>query len=189
MLPMACHVFVAGAMTQDGSYEFPPGVALRLPAGAGLDFNVHYVNRTPAEFPGEAYANLHTVDGATVRHVARTLNLGNGSIELPPGRRTTLAREFAVTDSAWTIVALTSHMHARGERFVIRVRGGAHDGRVLYESLDWEHPAMVTFAPALVLRRGDRLVSEVTYDNTTARTIRFGLTSEDEMGIIFGYYY
>jgi hypothetical protein len=33
------------------------------------------------------------------------------------------------------------------------------------------------------------LTSEITYRNTTAATVRFGLTSQDEMGIIFGYYY
>jgi hypothetical protein len=32
-------------------------------------------------------------------------------------------------------------------------------------------------------------MSEITYNNTTDRTVSFGLTSEDEMGIIFGYYY
>jgi hypothetical protein len=75
MLPMACHVFVGGLHDADGDYRFPDGVALRLPANAALDMNVHYVNRTAAEFPGEAHANLHTVDAAAVRHVAGTLNL------------------------------------------------------------------------------------------------------------------
>jgi hypothetical protein len=29
----------------------------------------------------------------------------------------------------------------------------------------------------------------VTYNNTTNKIVNFGLTSEDEMNIIFGYYY
>lgn len=32
-------------------------------------------------------------------------------------------------------------------------------------------------------------MSEITWNNTTDRTIRFGLTSQGEMGIIFGYFY
>ena len=48
---------------------------------------------------------------------------------------------------------------------------------------------MTTYASPLVLRRGESLVSEVTFNNTTGRTIRFGLASEDEMAIVFGYYY
>lgn len=189
MLPMACHVFFGGSMTQTGDYRFPDGVALRVPAGTGLDFNVHYVNKTGAEFPGEAYANLYTTDRTQVQHVARTLNLSNTDLSLPPGKRTTMVKTFAVTDSVMTIFALSSHMHARGERFVIRVKGGARDGQVVYENTDWAHPAFVPMQPALVLRRGDALVSEITYYNESGKTITFGLTSEDEMGIIFGYYY
>ncbi len=45
------------------------------------------------------------------------------------------------------------------------------------------------FAQPLVLQPGEGLTSEVTYNNTTASQISFGLTSEDEMDIIFGYYY
>ena len=188
MLPMACHVFVAGSMTQNGDYQFPDGVALRLPANTALDVNVHYVNRTAAEFPGEAYANLHAVDASAVRHVASTLNLANSDIELPPGRRTTLTRAFPARQTM-TVFALSSHMHALGERFVIRVRGGARDGEVVYTNTDWEHPVFITLARPVVLQPGEALVSEITWNNTTSRTVRFGLTSEDEMGIIFGYYY
>lgn len=189
MLPMACHVFFGGAMTQTSDYRLPDGVALRLPAGAGLDLNAHYVNRSGAEFPGEAYVNLHTVDRAQVRTVASTLNLPNTDITLPAGRRTTLTKTFLVTEPTMTVIALTSHMHAHGERFVIRVKGGARDGQVVYENTDWEHPTLLTLPTPLVLKKGEGLVSEVTYNNTTDHVIRFGLTSDDEMNIIFGYYY
>jgi len=40
-----------------------------------------------------------------------------------------------------------------------------------------------------VLERGQGLRSIVTYDNTTSAPIFFGLTSDQEMDIIFGYYY
>jgi len=32
-------------------------------------------------------------------------------------------------------------------------------------------------------------MSEVAYYNTTSKALRFGLKSEDEMRLIFGYYY
>jgi len=84
---------------------------------------------------------------------------------------------------------LTSHMHALGEKFVIRIVGGVRDGQILYENTDWAHPAILTFNQPIVLAAGEGLMSEITYNNTTNRTVSFGLTSEDEMGIIFGYYY
>lgn len=188
MLPMAYHVFVAGSMTPNGGYAFPPGVALKLPANSGLDFNLHYVNRGSTPLSGEAYANLHTVDSSQVQHVASTLNLPNLDLSLPPRQRTTATRTFTFTQET-RILTLTSHTHQLGERFVIRIAGGPRDGEVVYDNTEWEHPRIVTFAPPLVLQAGQGLTSIITYNNTTDRTIRFGLTSQDEMGIIFGYAY
>ncbi len=188
MLPMACHVFFAGAMTQDFDYRFPPGVALRLPANAALDFNVHYVNRAPAPLPGEAFANLHTVDRSQVQTVARTLNYANENITLPPNQRTTLTRAFTVNVRT-TVLALTSHMHSLGEKFEVRVRRANASEQSVYTNTDWEHPAFTNFATPLVLEPGDALVSVVTWNNVTSSTVRFGLSSTDEMDIIFGYWY
>lgn len=188
MLPMAYHVFFGGSMTPTGGYAFPAGVALRLPANASLDFNVHYVNTSAAPIAGEAYANLHTVDSSQVVHVASTLNLANTGLLLPPMQRTTQTKSFTFAKTT-RILSLTSHMHKRGERFVIRVNGGARDGEVVYENTDWEHPRILPYDPSIVLQPGEGLTSIITYNNTTDRVITFGLTSEDEMGIIFGYYY
>jgi hypothetical protein len=188
MRPMAYHVFFAGAMTSLMSYTFPAGVALRLPANATIDLNSHYVNRGHEMIVGEAYANLHTVDPAQVQHVARTLNLPNFDITLPPKQRTTIAKTFTF-DRQTTIVALTSHMHQLGERFEIYLVAGPRDGELIYSNTDWSHPAIITYASPIVLAAGEGLRSVITYNNTTDRTIGFGLTSEDEMGIVFGYAY
>jgi hypothetical protein len=188
MIPMACHVFLAGSQSQSSDYVFPAGVALRVPASLSIDVNVHYVNRTDAAIPGEAYANLYTVPLAQVEQVASTLNMSNTGISLPAGRETTLEKTFIVAQTT-TIFMLTSHMHALGTKFQIRIVGGARDGETVYESTDWAHPQTLTFSPAIVLQKGQGLKSVVTWNNTTAHTVTFGLQSTDEMGIIFGYYY
>jgi hypothetical protein len=188
MLPMACHVFIGGAMNPTSDYSFPAGVALRLPASMSIDLNVHYVNRTTAAIPGEAYANLFTVPAAQVQKVAQTLNWGNTAISLPAGQTTTLEKTFTVQQTT-TIFTLTSHTHALGTRFQIKVVGGPRDGELVYESTDWEHPAMLSLAQPIVLQPGQGLKSVITWKNTTSNTVRFGLQSTDEMGIIFGYYY
>jgi len=188
MLPMACHVYFAGAMTPDFDYNFPAGVALKLPANTALDFNVHYVNRSPAPLPGEAFANLYTADRSAVQTVARTLNYANTSITLPPGVRTTLTKAFPVNVRT-TVLGVTSHMHSLGEKFEIRVRRANGTEISIYTNTDWEHPGFVNFTTPYVLEVGDALVSVVTYNNTTTRTVNFGLTSTDEKDIIFGYAY
>lgn len=188
MLPMACHVYFAGAMTPDFDYRFPPGVALRLPANAALDFNVHYVNRAPIDLPGEAFANLYTADRAQVQTVARTLNLANTSFSLPAKQRTTIRTVFPMSVRT-TVLGLTSHMHSMGERYEIRVRRADASEVTVYVNTDWEHPGFTNFDTPIVLQPGDALVSVVTFNNVTDRAIGFGLLSTDEMNIIFGYAY
>jgi hypothetical protein len=188
MLTMGYHVFFGGSMQPEFAYEFPTGVALRIPAGTGLDLNVHYANGGTAPITGEAAVNLHTIPVGQVTRVARTINWGNQSITLPAGRRTTIEKTFTVTDST-TIFALTSHTHKLGERFVIQVVGGARHGETVYENTDWEHPAFLILSHPVRLGPGEGLKSVVTYNNPTGLTVRFGLQSTDEMGIIFGYAY
>jgi hypothetical protein len=76
-----------------------------------------------------------------------------------------------------------------GEKFQIKIFGGPRNGEVVYESTDWEHPIVLNLTTPIQLQAGQGLTSVVTYNNTTNQTISFGLTSEDEMNIIFGYYY
>lgn len=188
MLPMACHVFIGGAMSAASDYVFPDGVALEMPALMSVDMNVHYVNRTAGEIPGEAYANLYTTPAGSVRKIAHTLNLSNTSITLPAGKTTTLEKTFTMAQQT-SIFMLTSHMHMLGTRFEIRIVGGARDGELVYTSSDWEHPQTITFKEPIVLAKGQGLKSTITWSNPTDHPVSFGLQSTDEMGIIFGYYY
>ena len=48
---------------------------------------------------------------------------------------------------------------------------------------------LITFDPVITLNAGEGLTSEITYNNIKDKVVQFGLTSDDEMGIIFGYYY
>lgn len=188
MLPMACHVFFAGAMTQDFDFRFPAGVALRLPANTSLDFNVHYVNRSPAPLPAQAFANLYFVNKADVQTVAQTINFANEDLTIPPNKRTTIRKVFNVS-RRMTILALTSHMHSMGEQFQVLVRRANGSEQLVYTNTDWEHPAFTTYSTPIVLEAGDALVSNVTWNNVSSKTLNFGLSSADEMDIIFGYWY
>ncbi len=189
--PMQYHVYTGGTqMGGDVDYRFPPGVAFELPANAMLDLNAHYVNRSNAKFTGECYANLYTMPASEVQHVAQPLNLGNFEFVLPPQKRTTITTVFPNTENKpMKVIMLTSHTHQWMERFVVRVKGGPRNGEIIFETTDWAHPGVKYLDPPVTINPGEAVVSEATYNNTTNRTIEFGLQSTDEMDIIFGYYY
>jgi len=187
-LSMQNHIFVAGTQTSTHDYTFPEGAALLIPANTSLDLNAHYVNKTSVAIPGEVSMNMYTIDKSKVVNVVRSLNEANTSFSLPAGKTTVITTNF-IYSKLRTILALTSHTHKLAQKFVIKIKGGTRDGEIVYTNTDWGSPEIVNFKTPIVLKAGEGLTSEVTYNNSTSRTVSFGLTSGDEMNIIFGYYY
>ncbi len=187
MVPMAYHVFVVGTQTPHFDYQFPDGVALKIPQDYSLDFNSHYVNKQGIPIDGEVYVNLYTVPETSVTKTAIALNLGNNTLNLPANQRTTATKTFIFNEKR-SIYSLTSHTHQLAELFIIKIKGGIRDGEVVYTNSHWSHPPQINFDPPIIINAGEGLISEITYNNTRNHAVKFGLTSEDEMGIIFGYY-
>ena len=185
---MLQHVPVAGTQWPRMNVGFPPGTAFRMPADSGLDLNSHFINRTSEPLEGEVYVNLHTMEAAAVEREAHIFAMSNFEIELPPGEVTTLHRDFLFPERRH-VFQLVSHAHEHMTEFRIEVIGGARDGELVYFALDWEHPPILELDPPIVLEKGQGFSLEATYDNWTDRELNFGLLSEDEMMILYGYYY
>lgn len=188
MFTMLFHLYIAGSQTPYVDFSFPEGVVLKFDANSSIDFNSHYVNKQNVPIEGEVNVNLHTIPEHEVSKIAKPLNLGNQQFSLPANKVTVISRTYTVTNRTY-IFSLTSHTHQLGEKFVIKISGGSRNGEVVYTSTDWHHPLIKNFADPIILEPGEGLTSEITYNNTKNKNVGFGLTSEDEMGIIFGYYY
>ena len=176
--------FVVATQTPFHSYEFPKGVALKLPPGSGFDFNVHSVNRTGEARQGEVFVNIHTVDGEEILHVAEEASFGNFDLYIPPHQTTTISKEFRFNETR-NVVQMWSHSHEQSVEFLVEYVGGERDGELLYWSNDWEHPPFLTFDPPLVMERGQRVKLTTTYRNDTDRPITYGPLSTDEMQFLF----
>lgn len=186
---MQNHIFLAGGTDVNTTYTFPAGVALKLPAATALDLNAHYFNKqTNGNFTGENFINLYTVPQANVLKEAQSINFANYNFSIPANTKKIITTNFTFPQAV-TVITLTSHFHKIGEKFQIKIFGGARNGEVVYENNDWEHPLVLNLNIPIVLKAGEGLTSVVTYNNTSNKIINFGLTSEDEMNIIFGYYY
>ncbi|MBM3456958.1 MAG: hypothetical protein FJX77_00265 [Armatimonadetes bacterium] len=185
---MQYHKPIAISQLRRLDYQLPPGVAIRLPAGTGLDLNAHYANYSSAEIQGEAYLNLHLIEPAQVEHEVQVFALSNFDIDLPPGQVTTLEQEFRFKEKRH-VLQLVSHAHDRMTEFQATVLGGPRDGEVIYTSYDWEHAPLIELDPPLVLEAGEGFKISATYNNTTDRRLFFGFTRQDEMMILYGYSY
>ncbi len=188
VIQMSNHVFLGGGTDPNSDYSFPAGMALQLPINASIDLNPHYFNKNADNLYGENYVNLYTVPADQVKKIVKMIDFNVTSFSLPANQKTIITRDFKF-DKAVAIVSLTSHFHARGKLFQIKIKGGARDGEIVYENADWAHPKVINYDSPILLSAGEGLTSVATYINDTTKEIGFGLTSEDEMDIIFGYYF
>ena len=187
---MQYHVFLGGSMIEEDDYNFPTGVALQLPAHVGIDMNTHFINDGTSTISGGAYANLYTVPATSVQHAAQTIFQPKTDFSLPP-HKITVVVDSVINPSlyALSIFTLTSHCHARAQKFQIMIKGGPRNGEVIYESTDWSHPLVKTYNPPVIVNQGEGIKTLVTYNNTTDNVITFGLKSTDEMDVVYGYFY
>ena len=179
--------FVTGSQTSATAYAFPDGVGLRIPRSAVFDLNSHFINLRGREtLMGEVYVNLHEAPPAAALQAVEPLFDSNFAINVPPGQTTAISQTWTARQ-AIKVITLSSHMHRHGERFTVET---LRDGKQIYESTDWDDPEVLNFNPPLTLQAGDGLRYTCTHRNQDRDApLRFGFTSEDEMCIMFGYYY
>ena len=191
-------LFVVGTQTDDTVYEFPEGVGLRMPGDTVYDLNSHYINLLGDEpLIGETYVNIYTIPEEEVRYEAVEIFVSNRSINVPPGTTRVAKMAWYVEDelerrghdpsTELTVFLLSSHMHRHGELFEI-FQGSTGD--MLHRSVAYDDAPIDIFDPVIRLDVDDTLKFQCTHNNyDTNEPLIFGLTSEDEMCIIFGYYY
>ena len=192
---------IIGSQRAETEIRFPEGVALRIAGDTVFDMNSHYVNLLGTEeLIGETYINLWTLPPEAVKYEAKGFAASNREINVPPGTRRTVEGTWRVSDAIrllrfqgypevteLNVFQLTSHMHRHGELFeVYRIS----TGELLHRSVAYDNAPLDQFDPPLKLTAGDGLRFECTHANFDTDTpIRYGVTSEDEMAIMFGFYY
>jgi hypothetical protein len=179
--------------------EEPPGFATLLPGGGWYGLNAHYYNESSTPIQIKAWTNYHVYEG-TPEHLTKGIPItldASGKIDLPPFTQRTVRGRF--TNESGTTMHLNGvggHMHKRGVRFSIWLS----DGTKVHDDYDWAHPSFRRFSPAQALAPGDWLEYECLHDNGVTRPLRrdtagnpvtifFGVSAEDEMCILTGYYY
>jgi hypothetical protein len=177
--------FTSGAQTLEYHYDFPAGVALALTPNKGFDLNSHYVNPTNQTMHGEAYINVFTTQASAVQHVATPFLISDNNFTIPAHSTYTRKLKWPAQTVPTHLFMLTSHTHRHLISFKVWKQGPT--GQPIYSNLDWHEPTVVNMD--LVLQPGESLYSETTWQNDGSTPLRFGLTSEDEMNILLGYYW
>lgn len=152
----------------------------------------HYVNTFNVPIQGKVYVNIWTVP--SVIHEAIPFLDNNTNISVQPfDTRTT--EKLMIFATRAEILFLTTHMHKRGVLFETWFDDGAGPAWQISQTTDWQHPPNMRFSPPLSFQPGAGIRYTTTHhndhptDGPKLPALTFGLTSDDDMAIIAGYYY
>lgn len=176
---------------------------LALPAGVGLAFGphqmvrleMHYINTTGSPVAVSATSGFHAMKEADFEEEAGFAMFSDTAVTIPPETSMTLGPQYLALPAMLEGVkffGLTGHVHKLGTGVQVAVASGKDDpGKVIYDppKFAWNEPPVVYPDPPVVVPSGGGFHLSCSWNNTTAKTITFGESANDEMCLFYTYYY
>ena len=180
---------LGGAPSPHEVTRFPRGIALRLDAHAPVILNSHYINGslTDALTPSIVF-NVTRARAGSVRHHAEQMTIGDLDIDIPALSTASRTAEWAVP-YPMNVIQLSSHEHKRGTRVTIHLLSGGQDTGQIFENDDWREPYEYWPATPIHVAPGDVFRFTCEWKNDDDHPVTFGVTTDDEMCFMTGYYY
>jgi len=181
-----------GMQTSRGRVRFPKGIAVRLAPQQPVLLNAHYKNASLTDpLAPSLVFNIVPARRGSVKHHAESLVVGNiPDISIPPRGHGSLTAEWRAP-IALNVIQLSSHQHKRGTGVTIhRLDAAGNDLGEVYATQDWQHPLEVWHAdPPMRIPQGEGFRFTCEWENPDDKQVRFGVTTDDEMCFMTGYFY
>ncbi len=173
----------------------PPGMAIHVPAGSKIVFQMHYTsNGTPEE--DKSVLGLRFADPKTVKQTVNDGLVGHLGFRIPAGEANyEVKNKFKVGKDA-LLLDLTPHMHLRGKsfRFEAQYPDGTREILLDVPNYDFNWQLTYTLAEPKLLPKGTWLHAIAHFDNSAenaanpdpTKVVTFGEQTWEEM--MFGFY-
>jgi hypothetical protein len=176
----------------------PPGVAMKIPKGADLIFQMHYtasgVEQADRSSVGLVFAKRPP------RYVAHTRTVNNQDFAIPPGASNHEVRSSFTFPREAAILGLMPHMHLRGKsfRYELIYPDGRSEVVLSVPRYDFNWQSTYRLVTPLRVPAGTRVACTGTFDNSAGnpnnpdptQVVRWGdQTWEEMMGGLLDYYY
>ena len=175
--------------------RMPEGMAMFVPAGSKLLFQLHY---TPNGAPQQDRSSLGMVfaDPATVRDKVESFGAANVTLDLPPGDADVVVQSQHHFGRSVKLLSMMPHMHLRGKSFRFEVKYPDGRSEILLDvpHYDFNWQLRYELAEPKLLPRDTLLTCTAHFDNSAANVVnpdpaarvRWGEQTWDEMMI--GYF-
>ena len=179
----------------DDLLALPDGIAFALESNQMVRLEVHYINPGSTPIDVTATSTFVTMDDAHFKDEADFLFVGSPDISLPPNSKATLGPVFFPLPADYDDVkffAITGHEHQFGTNVSVSVAANATDpGTPVYDVPGWlwSEPKTVVQDPPFKIPSGGGFRFTCDWSNTSADTVKFGESANNEMCFFWAYYY
>lgn len=168
---------------------FPEGTARRIPAGASLNFQIHYSRTT-----GKPEVDATSVGFIFAKRPSKVLHMTSISSQMfriPAGDPDHQVTECHTFPNAVQITSLTPHMHLRGKamRYVAHFPDGRSETLLYVPAYDFNWQFTYLTRKPIAIPKGTRIEVIAEFDNSannpvnpnSKEPVRWGAASENEM--------
>jgi hypothetical protein len=178
-------IFGSGVGTDE--LVFPDGVAMKIPAGRKVLVNLHLFNANASELQGVSGTEIQTIPAADVQQEAEVVMATTLDIDIPPMQiGSATARCTFGADS--TVMTIFPHMHQYGRHMTVSHESAGGDVVLHDGAFDFNEQLNYRIDPVMV-RAGEAVRADCSYENTSAQTVNWGDSSLAEMCIAGVYRY
>jgi len=179
-------IFGSGVGT--GTFTFPPGVGVRIPAGQQLVLDLHLFNASDAPISGVSGTDVKLLTEDELQNEAEAVLAGTIRLNITPGDSSAIGHCSVPGDV--NLFAAGAHMHVLGRHMTVTAMPQAGAARTLLDN-DYSFDTQVAYPldPMMQLKIGDMVQIQCDYYNPTADTVHFGESTTDEMCFSGLYWY
>jgi mono/diheme cytochrome c family protein len=169
---------------------YPEGTARKIPAGATVNFQIHY-SRTTGKRETDATSVGLIFAKEPPRQVSRRIDLSNTMFMIPAGDPEHAVSECHSFSKDVLVTSLTPHMHLRGKsmRIVADLPNGEKQTLLYVPAYSFNWQITYRAQDPIFLPKGTRIEVLATFDNSAnnptnpdpTKNVRWGSASETEM--------
>ncbi len=179
---------------KDDSLTLPDGVAYSFAANQFIRLEMHFINTTDAPIDIVATSEFVTMPAADVKNEADFLFMGTPDINIPAGQSQTIRRFLKMPPelSNANIFAITGHTHKMGTDMQVNYSNGfMMPTTSVYKPtvFNWDEPDTTFATPPFKIPANGGFDFQCSYTNTSAATVKFGESANEEMCFFWAYYY
>lgn len=169
---------------------FPAGAARKLPAGAVLDFQIHYSRATHK--PETDVTSVGFIFAKEPpQQILHMTSISSQMFLIPPGDPDQEVTECHTFNNDILVISLTPHMHLRGKsmRYIAHLPDGEEKTLLYVPAYDFNWQLTYLEQKPLLLPKGTRIEVIAKFDNSAnnpmnpdpSKAVRWGAASENEM--------